>query len=145
MTTKHQITGYRGRIPLLPLLFACVMALQSVVTAADKPAAPPPCQLHIITAPDDASVTVDGKLEGATPLTIPALKAGQHVVTINRRGYFEVQRSLELKSGERALIDIKLEQIMGLVLVHSEPDQADIIVDGIDMGRTPKRSSFRHG
>jgi len=64
--------------------------------------------LHIESDPAGASVYVDGRLEGQTPLTLSAIAAGVHRVRLLRLGYLENSRLLTVKAGNRATLRARL-------------------------------------
>src|SRR5262249_16311507 len=58
--------------------------------------------------PAGASVYVDGRLAGETPLTLTALAAGEHRVRMVRLGYLENSRLVTVKAGEAAKVRARL-------------------------------------
>jgi hypothetical protein len=76
-----------------------------------------PCQLaaaegggslFIESEPAGASVYVDGRLAGETPLGIETLPAGVHRVRLVRLGYLENSRLVTVKAGNRATLRARL-------------------------------------
>ena len=64
--------------------------------------------LVVESDPAGASVYVDGRLAGETPLTLPAIAAGVHRVRVMRLGYLENSRLVTVKSGTRATLRARL-------------------------------------
>src|SRR5262245_37985852 len=64
--------------------------------------------LLVESDPVGASVFVDGRLAGETPLTLPAIAPGVHRVRIVRLGYLENSRLVTVKSGTRATLRARL-------------------------------------
>jgi hypothetical protein len=64
--------------------------------------------LVVESDPVGASVYVDGRLAGETPLTLPAIAAGVHRVRVVRLGYLENSRLVTVKSGTRATLRARL-------------------------------------
>jgi hypothetical protein len=64
--------------------------------------------LFIESEPEGASVYVDGRLAGETPLTIETIAAGVHRVRLVRLGYLENSRLLTVKAGSRATLRTRL-------------------------------------
>ena len=64
--------------------------------------------LFIESEPAGASVYVDGRLAGETPLTIETLAAGVHRVRLVRLGYLENSRLVTVKAGSRATLRTRL-------------------------------------
>jgi PEGA domain-containing protein len=69
---------------------------------------PARCSLVVDSSPAGASVYVDGRLAGETPLTLPAIAAGLHRVRVVRLGYLENSRLVTVKSGARATLRARL-------------------------------------
>jgi hypothetical protein len=98
---------------------------------------PAPGQLRVTTKPDGAMVSVSGAMENVTPLTIQNVKPGQHLVVAVKPGYREVRRTVTVDPGKTVYVEIPLELLTGLLLVHSVPTGAEIQIDGADRGKTP--------
>ncbi|MEO8678974.1 MAG: PEGA domain-containing protein [Vicinamibacterales bacterium] len=58
--------------------------------------------ITVDSRPPGANVTVDGKLIGVTPVTLDAISAGEHVVTIILKGYQPFSTTVRVVAGERA-------------------------------------------
>ena len=94
-------------------------------------------QLRITTVPPGATVVCDGMLRDASPVTIDDLAPGSHLVHAELTGYIPCRKTVSVTEGEKAAVEITLEKEAGLVLVHSDPDGADIVLDGAQRGKTP--------
>jgi len=97
----------------------------------------PPCQVRVVTSPERAAITFDGEHKGASPLYIRTAKPGAHILSATLQDYKNYRKTLKLAPGERTTVDIRLEPVLGLVLVHSDPSEADVQVGGVDRGQTP--------
>jgi hypothetical protein len=115
----------------MPLLLACAVAMAK--TEPQKPT----CQLRIETDPPDAVVTCDGVSKGMSPATVTDVLPGDHIIGATRKGYRGIQKSITLTQGQPMVVKLALEQLMGLVLIHSDPPQADVRINGADRGKTP--------
>ena len=62
----------------------------------------------VLSRPSGASVTIDGRRVGATPMTMPAVEAGTHVVRIQRPGYRPWVTSVHIAEGSRARVAASL-------------------------------------
>ena len=68
-----------------------------------------PGQVALRTNADGASVLVDGREVGKTPLTSPlSLSAGRHFFTVQRDGYEPAERSVDVTEGGRQDLEIPL-------------------------------------
>lgn len=94
-------------------------------------------EVYITSTPPGAEITLNGRTAGVTPLTLPAVAPGRHLLSSSLRGFRTLYRTLELRSGERNVLDLTLEPLHGLLLVHSTPDGASVEINGVDRGTTP--------
>jgi hypothetical protein len=100
---------------------------------------PPPVATHlqIVSDPPDATVLINRKPAGSTPFTIRSLPPGQHLITLQKRGYLDSFTTVDLAADARRTVDIRMEAITGLLLVRSTPSGAEITANGISVGVTP--------
>lgn len=66
--------------------------------------------VDIESRPRKAQITLDGRMVGETPLRVPELSPGDHVVEIALAGYKSVTRSVHIVSGELTRFAVTLEQ-----------------------------------
>lgn len=125
----------RGVAGLLP--FAASLLLAAGCLPESKPEAPPVGRLHVTSDPPKATVLIDRKVRGETPLTIPALSTGTHLVKLQKQGFLDAWQSVELLGQDSRDLDFKLEAVSGLLLLQSTPTNADITIGGVALGRTP--------
>jgi formylglycine-generating enzyme required for sulfatase activity len=114
---------------------------QALTVAAGQKLELPPVRLQEIDAllavtsePAGAAVTVDGRYRGATPLEVEVASGRAHEVMVARPGYETVTRSVAIGKRGSATLRIELEQRTGVVRVESEPDGAELLVDGAPRG-----------
>lgn len=94
--------------------------------------------VYINSSPSGAQITIDGKTSGVTPLTLqPPPAPGQHLLTATLRGYRTSYRTFEIRQGERLVLELDLEPLHGLLLIHSSPEGADVEINGVHRGTTP--------
>ncbi len=113
-------------------LTAFCLSLAVLSTAVGEPA-----QLHIISEPAGATITINGVKKGTAPLTLPTMTPGKHLVIAEKRDHATVRRTVTLVDGQRSSQEFRLQPILGLVLVHSTPSEADIEIKGAHRGTTP--------
>ena len=135
MTANTNNTGNQksrhGFLPFIPLL-ALLMTLAQGATAQDTL-----CQVHVATQPKGVVVILDSKTRGVTPLTLTAVTPGTHLLVLNKDGHYETRRTLSLEPQERTAIDLKMEAILGLVLIKAHPEGATILVNDAERGKSP--------
>jgi len=64
--------------------------------------------LRIVTSENNASIMVDGREIGRTPMKPLRILGGKHRVFIDKRGYFPVEGTYEVVPGKETLIEAKL-------------------------------------
>jgi hypothetical protein len=124
------------------LKFACAWLKHAtravtLLAMASTTALPGPAQLHIISTPAGANLSIDGTVRGTTPLTLLSLKPGKHLLKIEKADYNPMQETLTLGDDERATREYKLQPVMGLILIRSTPSGSEIEIDGVHRGTTP--------
>ncbi|HUF47991.1 MAG TPA: PEGA domain-containing protein [Vicinamibacterales bacterium] len=98
------------RVDLTATTLARVVDVRLGRSAADG--APRPAgvgSLEVDSRPRGATVTVDGRRVGVTPLSVPDLPAGRHVVELGLEGYRSVRSEVLVRAGERARLALSLE------------------------------------
>ena len=87
-----------------------VAARPTPARAAPVPLAAMPAALLVDSRPAGASVFLDGRLIGTTPLSLPSVATGDHAVRIELAGYTQWTSSVRLAGGERRRIAASLER-----------------------------------
>ncbi len=90
------------------------------------------------STPQGATVYLDGRRQGTTPLRISS-QPGRRSLTFELDGYRSVQRTLNLSPGETRRVDERLERDVrtGTLRFESSPSGAEVFVDGRFIGTTP--------
>lgn len=73
-----------------------------------RPAAPSAGVLVAESRPPGATVLLDGRAVGRTPLALDALAPGRYAVQLNHAGYQRWETTVEIKAGERARVAASL-------------------------------------
>ena len=123
--------GCAGLLPLTAIL------LLAVSCARETKPPPPTGRLQVTSDPPKATVLIDRQARGETPLTLPNIPVGQHLITVRKQGYADVWQTTELLGQDSREFDFKLEPVTGLLLLQSSPSNADVTVNGVALGRTP--------
>ena len=98
----------------------------------------PSTRVDITSQPERASVVVDGRDRGITPITIFDLAPGRHHVKFRMAGYVERDRYITVEEGRPSQHSNVLDAEKGLLLVKSSPEGCEITIDGVAMGVTPR-------
>ncbi len=108
----------------------------------------PPGQMVVESTPSGAQVQVDGRTDPSwvTPFTLPGLAPGQHSIIVSKAGFSSDSRSVDVTSGNRASVQIRLSQQMASLAVSSTPAGANVFVDGKNTSKvTPAQISVDKG
>jgi hypothetical protein len=96
--------------------------------------------LEILSEPPGARVALDGKEIGETPLAATRVLPGEHLIRIGKEEYVPYEERMEVKGGEKKTVLALLKKMAGELLVSTEPEDADIHIDGRPVGRSPYES-----
>jgi len=109
-----------------------------VTRGGSSPPSAAEATLAIDSDPRGANVYVDGRLQGTTPLRATA-QPGRRTVRIELEGHRLFETTLRLSAGESRRVSADLERVptTGSVRFESNPDGADVFVDGRFEGATP--------
>jgi len=94
-------------------------------------------QLVVSSEPDGAVITVEGRTTEAwrTPQTIASLAPAVYRVTLSKSGYATETRSIEVVSGNRVALNVKLTPLKAWLTVAGSPSGARILIDGKETGK----------
>ena len=92
-------------------------------------------ELAISSVPAGATVEIDGRPSGKTPLSLDSLKPGAYKITVSKSGYTPEARRIEVVGGNRTSLDVKLIPSQGFLTVTSTPQGANILINGVDTGK----------
>ena len=97
-------------------------------------------QVNITSQPEGATVIIDGKDRGTTPLPLFDLAPGRHHLKYRMAGYVERDRFFNTQEATGSYLEKNevLEEEKGLLLLKTEPEGCDIQIDGVSVGRTPR-------
>lgn len=95
-----------------------------------------------VSANVDGTLVIDGRKRGTLPLTGPVrVLPGRHVVRVIKDGYAPAEARTDVKVGESALVDLKLEPLTASGRLSVIDDAAtpglEVLVDGAPVGVAP--------
>lgn len=96
--------------------------------------------IDVVSVPSGASVRLDGQpVAGRTPLHIDKVDTrSTHRLTVDATGYQPWEREVNFEDGEKGVeIQAVLSPFGGALHVVSQPDGADVLVNGHVRGKTP--------
>ncbi len=119
-----------GLLALIPLGFLAIAKLPplEIIRQAD---------LRLQSEPGGASVFVNGRLAGPTPLTVRHLPLGDYVVRLEKDGFQPIVRTLTVKKEGLDLREKMPQLATTQIDVSIKPDGAEVFLDGELQGHTP--------
>jgi hypothetical protein len=123
--------------PARPGRLAALFVALFVATGASPALAAATAQLRVVTTPEGAEILCDGVVRDLSPTTVQNLTPGSHLVVARKEGFREARRTVTVMEGQKAAVELKLEPLLGLVLVHTQPPGAEVHVNGAFRGQTP--------
>ncbi|MCB9786570.1 MAG: PEGA domain-containing protein [Deltaproteobacteria bacterium] len=88
---------------------------------------------------EGATVTVDGKKEGALPTSV-TVPPGRHQVVVTKDGYEEWERWIDTTEGQKVAFEVVMKtsaKAKGSILATSVPSGGEVRVNGAPRGTTP--------
>lgn len=119
---------------LLAMTLAIVTGPASLGARTDEA---PSGQVFVTTVPEKAIVSCDGAPHDVSPLTISDLPPGDHIISATKQGFQDASQTVNIRAGAKVAVELALDPILGLVLVHSSPSGADVKISGAFRGKTP--------
>ena len=118
---------------------AFVLCLLSLVLCMPTLAADPPqTRVSVTSQPAGATVIVDGRDRGVTPLMLFDLTPGRHHLKFRLAGYCERDRFVDTTEGPFVEKNEVLVEEKGLLLLKTDPPDCDILIDNVSVGRSPR-------
>jgi formylglycine-generating enzyme required for sulfatase activity len=94
-------------------------------------------RLAIRSRPTGASVLVDGRYVGQTPLEVGIAPGKEHEIQLSKSGYERASQKVTIASGEAKGLELALTAQEGVVHFTVEPADAELIVNGAGRGKVP--------
>ncbi|MEZ4247594.1 MAG: protein kinase [Polyangiales bacterium] len=152
-----------SRMWLVALSVVAVLALGAVGVFVWKPWAEPAAEVDdasratplprtgsailVTSLPAGAQVTIDGEPRGSTPLEIPGLEPGEHVVVVSAEGFDPHEQTVTLGAGATETVMARLEEAATVIdpetadgsLTFETDPPTEVFVGRVSLGRTPLR------
>jgi formylglycine-generating enzyme required for sulfatase activity len=93
--------------------------------------------LTVTSAPPGATVMIDARYAGQTPLTVALASNVAHTIRISKAGYETVERQAALAPEAQERLSVALDARQGVVRFQVEPADAVLSVGGRKIGRPP--------
>lgn len=94
--------------------------------------------LTIRSVPENAEVAINRQNAGRTPVTVTNLTAGADaLITLKAPGYKTAYQTVNPQAGERNVVSVPLEPVIGLLLFRTKPVSAEVRIGDVAYGNTP--------
>ncbi|NPA47179.1 MAG: PEGA domain-containing protein, partial [Thermococci archaeon] len=93
--------------------------------------------LTVTSTPSGASVYIDGKYAGTTPLENYRLPTGDHTVKVGKDGYKTYTTTVDVSPGATSTVSATLHPLPVKVSITSTPPGASVYINGVYKGTTP--------
>ena len=102
--------------------------------------------LNIVTIPTGAKIYIDGKIEASTTPTEIIIKKGRYDISISKEDYENYSTAVDIEVGTTRNISTTLKkQILGALRVVTNPEGANVYIDGAYIGATPVSFTIETG
>jgi len=92
-------------------------------------------ELALGSEPSGANVTLDGKFQGRTPVTLALDPEREHQLAVFRPGYRRHTETVSLPAGASDSKTVQLRARLGEVQLRIEPEETQVTIDGRPAGR----------
>ena len=99
----------------------------------------------INSEPTGAHVQMNGQEIGDTPVLLPDLALGSCSASVQMAGYTRRDISWKVQNGRPILINVPLMNNIGTLSVNSNPETAELEIDGLSYGTTPFKDFLEQG
>lgn len=90
--------------------------------------------VFIRSNPTEASVTIDGEFAGLTPLEVALTPNENHELTFFKNGYHSSKSNIRTQPNQERELNVALEPVLASVSVRSNPEDAQLFVNGEPRG-----------
>lgn len=118
----------------LPLLFTLFVAPLALYAARNDA---PTTRLDVTSQPVGATVLIDHRARGVTPVVLTDLPPGPHLLQVTHSGFQDHFESFVLEEGVPLPLNLRLEAQTGILLLKTLPPGCDVAVKGVSLGTTP--------
>ncbi len=111
-----------------------------------QPVQPGTGTLSVNSTPSGAQVLVEGRVVGSTPINL-VLRPGRVDLELRLGGYQVFRTSAQIRPGETTVINADLTPVVqnGLLQINSNPQGAQVLVNGRVVGNTPLNLTVQPG
>ena len=108
-SVELKLSNYQGYSETVEIVAGTTSTVSANLAGSPNPG--PFASVEISSTPSGASVFLDDAMQGITPLTLSAVPAGKHTISIRMTGYSDYSTVLQLSPGQSALISAALAPV----------------------------------
>ncbi len=112
-TVTFRLQNYQDYATRVPVQAGKTASVRATLTPVEVPAGSGVVQIY--SEPSGANIFIDNMCVGISPLTIPSVPSGSHIITIRLNGYQDYQNTFNLSPGQTAQIQVALNPDSPLV------------------------------
>ncbi|KAA3599240.1 MAG: PEGA domain-containing protein [Calditrichaeota bacterium] len=90
--------------------------------------------LEVLSSPDEAEVSLDGKIMGYTPLFIPDLQKGKYLLKVFKKNYIEHKEQIDLDRSKNPILNINFQNYASLDFSGNDFEGVEIFLNGEQVG-----------
>ena len=94
-------------------------------------------RISVASSPDQAEIFLNGTSAGHTPKEFSRLPSGEYTIELRKEGYVRNYQTVALLDGREVSVDAELFPVTGLLLVKSNPNGSEVIINSQSQGTTP--------
>ncbi|MFQ5646963.1 MAG: PEGA domain-containing protein, partial [bacterium] len=94
-------------------------------------------EIVVKTVPEGAKVYIDSQRKGNTPLTLKYYAEGEYRISLEKPGYYTIDKMIRVEGGETTLLEEQMERQVATLDVTTEPSGAKILLDNSPIGFSP--------
>jgi formylglycine-generating enzyme required for sulfatase activity len=98
--------------------------------------------LTVISLPPGASVSVDGRYRGTTPVEVELAPGRDYEVITAKAGYSTETRKLRMASRSGRTLRVELQARIGILRIKADPPDAEVLIDGQPRGAANQEFSL---
>lgn len=100
--------------------------------------------IEVTSTPSNATVMMDGKEVGTTPIMLSDILVGEHELTFSKKNYQTITKRIEVKENETAKLHVGLSGECK-IKINATPSGSKVEINGKHHGITPLESSLYAG
>jgi len=120
-----------------PYLIFSLLAMSLTAGIAQEQPPQNTTALRVEATPASAEIYINQQGPFSPPYVSTDLPPGTHLISVRAKGFNPYRQTINLSAGEKLPLNIELEPLTGLVLIHTDPPGVEVKVNNLNKGTTP--------